>query len=626
MQPLDIIKGYFGAKVALYFSWLGFYTSMLIPASLVGVLCFIYALATVHHHQPSNDICDAGQNVTMCPLCDYHCDFWKLEAACYPAKLSYLVDNPATVFFAVFMSLWAKIFLKLWKRYSAEISHRWDLTDYNMREEPPRAEYLAKLKDVGTRPNAVTGYPEPYPPFCRMRFPRIVLSVSTVLLLVSGDGLSGVILLSVGMAGVIFLSLSVSAAPIFRHRTPNSPDPAVFSSITASLINLFCITIFNMVYTRVAVRLTEWELHRTQTEHEDSLTLKMYLLQFVNYYSSIFYIAFFKATWPGYPGDYNRIFGFRKEECEPGGCLIELSVQLATIMIGRQAINAALEMGVPVVRSWCNKMTLHSPKQPFNVLWPQWVKDFYRINCDSRSLFFEYLEMVLQFGFVTIFVASFPLAPVFALVNNLLETRLDASKFIRHYRRPAPHRGRDIGVWLKILDTVSNIAVVSNSFIIAFTSNFIPETVYRYTVSSDGSLRGFLQNSLAYFSVMDFPAPYRPQNAQSHLFCRYRAYRRAGGQEDEYQHTHLYWIILTSRLVFALVFQNTVFGLTIMVEWVISDIPSSLKEQIQKESHVANKLIMEEVCVRGVRAGYPLADGSGRPHGPSERDTCHCEW
>lgn len=37
------------------------------------------------------------------------------------------------------------------------------------------------------------------------------------------------------------------------------------------------------------------ELHRTQTEFDDSLTLKMFLLQFVNYYSSIFYIAFFKG-------------------------------------------------------------------------------------------------------------------------------------------------------------------------------------------------------------------------------------------------------------------------------------------------------------------------------------------
>lgn len=40
----------------------------------------------------------------------------------------------------------------------------------------------------------------------------------------------------------------------------------------------------------------------------------MYLLQFVNHYASIFYIAFFKGKFIGYPGKYNRFFGFRQEE------------------------------------------------------------------------------------------------------------------------------------------------------------------------------------------------------------------------------------------------------------------------------------------------------------------------
>lgn len=46
-QPLDNIKEYFGVKIALYFAWLGFYTHMLIPASVVGLLCFLYGLITL---------------------------------------------------------------------------------------------------------------------------------------------------------------------------------------------------------------------------------------------------------------------------------------------------------------------------------------------------------------------------------------------------------------------------------------------------------------------------------------------------------------------------------------------------------------------------------------------------
>lgn len=68
------------------------------------------------------------------------------------------------------------------------------------------------------------------------------------------------------------------------------------------------------MYTQLAEYLTELEMWRTQTQFDDSLTLKIYLLQFVNYYASIFYIAFFKGKFVGHPGKYNTIFDYRQEE------------------------------------------------------------------------------------------------------------------------------------------------------------------------------------------------------------------------------------------------------------------------------------------------------------------------
>ena len=40
---------------------------------------------------------------------------------------------------------------------------------------------------------------------------------------------------------------------------------------------------------------------------------------------------------------------------------------------------------------------------------------------DQLALFDEYLELVIQYGFVTMFSAAFPLAPLFALANNIME-------------------------------------------------------------------------------------------------------------------------------------------------------------------------------------------------------------
>lgn len=64
---------------------------------------------------------------------------------------------------------------------------------------------------------------------------------------------------------------------------------------------------------------------------------------------------------------------------------------------------------------------------------------------DSTSVITWHLCAVLQFGFTTIFVAAFPLAPLLALLNNIIEIRLDAYKFVTQWRRPMPARATDIG-------------------------------------------------------------------------------------------------------------------------------------------------------------------------------------
>jgi anoctamin-1 len=93
-------------------------------------------------------------------------------------------------------------------------------------------------------------------------------------------------------------------------------------------------------------------------------------------------------------------------------------------------------------------------------------------------LFISKSITVLQYGFVTIFVAAFPLAPFFALLNNILEMRLDAQKLLQFYRRPVTQRVRDIGVWYRILDSIGKLSVITNAFIIAFTTDFIPRLVW----------------------------------------------------------------------------------------------------------------------------------------------------
>ena len=62
------------------------------------------------------------------------------------------------------------------------------------------------------------------------------------------------------------------------------------------------------------------------------------------------------------------------------------------------------------------------------------IYSFPRFGSIRRTLLYL-IQLIypIQFGFVTLFVVAFPLAPAFALINNLIEIRLDANKFTCRY-------------------------------------------------------------------------------------------------------------------------------------------------------------------------------------------------
>lgn len=231
-------------------------------------------------------------------------------------------------------------------------------------------------------------------------------------------------------------------------------------------------------------------------------------------------------------------------------------------MIGKQTMNTVLELILPRVYKYYNTIRVRLTKKRKQKSDGQkdgqrWLRDLKLVEWGPQSLFNEYLEMVLQYGFVTIFVAAFPLAPLFALLNNILEMRFDAKKLLTFHRRPVTQRVRDIGVWYRILDCIGKLSVITNGFIIAFTSEFIPRLVYRIYVSPDRSLTNYVNHSLSIFDTNDFEVGREPKMHSMVQTCRYPGYREppVSGHKNEYDQTNFYWIVLAARLGFVLVFE-----------------------------------------------------------------------
>ncbi len=173
------------------------------------------------------------------------------------------------------------------------------------------------------------------------------------------------------------------------------------------------------------------------------------------------------------------------------------------------------------------------------------------------SKFNEYLEMIIQYGFVTLFVAAFPLAPFFAFVNNVLEIRIDGYKLLTELRRPPALKASGIGVWFSVLEITSFFSVLSNGLVIAFTSSFLAKAVY--SNAHDGSLEGYV----------DVTHPLSPVNDSSiYTGCHY-----IGLLEDDGSKGVFYYEVMAARIGFLIVFEHVIYLAKVFIHWIIPDIP-----------------------------------------------------
>ncbi|XP_026147450.1 anoctamin-1a isoform X2 [Mastacembelus armatus] len=592
-QPIGLIRKYFGEKIGLYFAWLGVYTQMLIPAAIIGVIVFLYGCATVDDNIPSMEICDPRNNITMCPLCDHACSYWELVTACGTARASHLFDNAATVIFSIFMALWAVLFMEHWKRRQMRLNYTWDLTGFGEEEQDHnRAEYELRVMQKAMKQEQSNSKDEKVKLTCTDRMPAYLTTMVTMCFLI--------VLTFAIVFGVILYRISIKAALHMSNYPAARSNIRATVKTTAAIINLIIIIILDEIYGSIARWLTTLEVPKTDKSFEERLIFKAFILKFANAFTPIVYLAFFRGRLVGRPGKYLYVVGsYRMEECAHAGCLMELCIQLCITMLGKQLIqNNLFEIGIPKLKKLLRrrKSDLDSKQEEeLNRTMQRYEKDHFLGPFVGLSP--EYMEMIIQFGMVTLFVASFPLAPLFALLNNIIEIRLDAKKFVTELRRPIAVKAKDIGIWYNILRGLSKVAVIVNAFVISFTSDFIPRLVYQHMFSPDGTLHGFVNHSLSYFNVTDFQPGTEPVEPM-HLgykveICRYKDYREPPWSSTPYQLSKDFWAILAARLAFVIVFQNVVMLMSDFVDWLIPDIPKDISVQMHKE-----KILMVEVFMK----------------------------
>ncbi|XP_060118754.1 anoctamin-9 [Heteronotia binoei] len=577
-QLVEEIRMYFGEKIALYFAWLHWYTYVLLIATVPGIILVIYGFMSFNSGQVSQEICTANTTI-MCPLCDQKCPFWPLSDTCTYAKFTHSFDNEGTVLFAIFMALWATVYLELWKRQRAKVVSEWNLHWWDEEKDD------VALELISNPDREIRKYQHSY---VRTTIVLILFALMICILI----GIAQAIVVYRVMVTVLFAH---SSSGFFRERA------TIMAVVTGAVLHYLSIVIMSKVNRHVAVFLCDLEKPRTFSERENNFTVKIFTLQFVTHFSSLIYIAFFLGRINGRPGNYVRVAGkWRLEDCHPSGCLLDLFIQMAIIMALKQTLNQLQEYLVPWIiyqfRKHCAKpkhhRQIHTEESAQDQCKEDWLWNYQLNEVNSFSLFNEFLEMMIQYSFTTIFVAAFPLAPLLAFLNNLIEIRYDAVKMVKLQRRMVPRKAKDIGIWLQVLEAIGMLAVIANGLVISITSDFIPMQVYKYTLgpcvqenyTGIDCLTGYVNHSLSVFSIQDFKnrndlSDLKDSMGNKITHCRYRDYRNS----DDYSYSVMFWHVFAARLVFLIVFEHVALCIKLIAAWFVPDVPRRVKNLYLKE-------------------------------------------
>ncbi|SCV70174.1 BQ2448_1568 [Microbotryum intermedium] len=420
---LDEIKDHLGEKVALYFAFLRYYFASLLYPALMGMSFYLLGLS-------------------------YH------------------------PIYSIGMVGWSIYFIETWRIQEKTLSVEWGT--YNIHTvESERAEFHGDTQII----DPVTGVEHAYFPFWK----TFVRQLMTIPVLFAFASVLVALISTIYVTETLFGEVYEGPAKRYLALVPT----VMFAGLVPQFIALWGTT---------AQRLTKFENHTHQTEHDQSLTLKTFALNFFVAYGSLVltsyvYIPFGSVLVPYILGilpskhveklsSTSTLSASGKKDFSINSS--KLHTQIVAYTLTNQVVGAFTEIGLPFVLSFAKKEVAKVQEKRAGANSPSHLKRgmddlseheyLERIRDESQLPFYDvlgdYAEMVLQFGYQALFSVIWPIAPVFAYLNNFIELRSDAFKITHQHRRPIPTRVATIGPWLDVLSFISYLAAFTNSSLV----------------------------------------------------------------------------------------------------------------------------------------------------------------
>ena len=412
--PVHFIQCYYGCEVAFYFAWMGFLMQWYMLPGILGLVVFYLQKAR-------GDTVDEDEYIPI---------------------------------YGVFGFITFILYLRFWDRYEHRLAYQWGTYSLSPYERLKFFELRPEFRGY-LRYSPVTGEPETFYPafYRRMKY-------------VAGAILTAGMLMVAFVIMVLSLNLQGYIRPSSNPRRWDENNPHPFHSPTFAVlaeegrlldatsswrslipvaIHVLGINVLNSIYRKVAVALTDWENHETEQSYKNSLILKRFLFEAFDCYVALFYLAFYERDVERLRMELVSVFQIDTIRRLSMECLIPFALfrfRIRDIQHDHNIDNDSSD--IPTT--------------------DQILQD---LEKDEYEQFDDYMEIVIQFGYVTLFASAYPLASMVSIVANLIEMRADCYRMTYLCQRPPSSRSQGMGMWRDLVAAIVWMSALTNCLLMS---------------------------------------------------------------------------------------------------------------------------------------------------------------
>ncbi|XDG07101.1 hypothetical protein ABKA04_006716 [Annulohypoxylon sp. FPYF3050] len=381
----------------------------------------------------------------------------------FPAAFGFgawLVLGQYSWIFGIVNSLWTIIFFEWWKKKEVDLAVQWGVRGVS-RIQRPRTQFRWDHEAA----DPITGEAvKVYPPIKRLQTQllQIPFALGCLALL--------------GALYVFCFSIEIFLGEIY-----NGPFKS-YLTFTPTIILTGGLPALSTILGNFAETLTDKENYETVDKHHSALVQKLFIINFITSYTPLFLSAFVYMPFGNLLVPYLDIFKATAEKFSSKDSITTQSFQvnpdrlrnqMVYFTVTAQIVNFALEVVVPYVKRKAFQEVEKVQSKGKSVA-PDDVADEHAFlervrneaQLDVYDVTVDYREMVVQFGFLSLFSVVWPLTPLCFFVNNWVELRSDAMKIAVTTQRPIPWRADSIGPWLSSLGFISWFGTLVSSAIV----------------------------------------------------------------------------------------------------------------------------------------------------------------